>query len=302
MTGIVFDIQYYAIYDGPGIRTCVFLKGCPLRCKWCHNPESHSMNPRIAHNAEKCAGCGKCAAVCGNGALLIEKKRIVRRIALCKVCGACAAECPNGAIEMIGELMTSAVVAGKVMRDKIFYDNSGGGVTFSGGEAVAQPEFLIETAQILKAASIHIALETSGYFEPDLITRLTDVIDLFLYDIKQIEPNRHKELTGVDNRLIHENFKALLGVAGCGRVIPRIPLIPNCNTDNESIAAAISFLNDAGYTGPVHIMPYNRLSKSKWEKIGRGESFVDYGPLADERIEEISGMLKCTDFEVFCNH
>ena len=300
--GVIFDIQHYAIYDGPGIRSVVFFKGCPLSCAWCHNPESRRIGPEIGFLADRCARCGACVAACPSGAVLIGKGGIVRDGSICTACGACAAVCPSGATQLIGREMTPREIVGRVAGDRPFYESSGGGVTISGGEATMQARFLIETLTLLKEYHIHTALETSGAFPSRRIDDLTGTVDLFLYDIKGIDPKAHRTFTGVGTDVILDNFTRILSRVGERRIVPRIPLIPGFNTDGRSTAGIIDFLTETGYRGPVHLMPYNRMAKSKWEKVGRGAEYRDMGELTDGVIEKITERLQNTSFEPIVNH
>ncbi len=296
--GLIFDIQYYAIYDGPGIRTLVFFKGCPLTCKWCHNPESQSTKLQIGYLEDNCVGCGECVKVCPEKAIKLKNKKVVRDSARCVVCGKCASACPNRATELIGEEVTPEEITERVLRDKPFYDNSGGGVTFSGGEATMQPGFLIATLRLMKEKGIHTAIETAGFFKENLAGELTGLVDLFLFDIKHADSELHKKMTGVSTDLIQRNFKRLLKSAGVEKVLPRIPLIPGFNTDSESAAGIVELLKRAGYEGEVHFMPYNRMASTKYKKIGQGGAYKDFGELRDEDIESFKKCFESIGFKV----
>jgi len=301
MKGIIFDIQFNCVYDGPGIRTCVFFKGCPLRCKWCHNPESYLLKPQIGYLAEKCAGCGSCAKVCPNGALKHTKKALTKDFEKCTVCGKCAEVCPHGAVELIGQEVTPEEIADKVAADKVFYDNSGGGVTISGGEATLQPDFLIATLRAVKDKGISTALETCGQFREDLVAGLVENVDLFLFDIKHADAGLLRRFTGAESSLVSANFKRILASVGNGRVIVRIPVIPGFNADGDSISEIISYLSQAGYAGPVHLMPYNSLASTKWKKIGRQPPYGEIGELSEESLSGAIDAFERAGFEVECN-
>jgi pyruvate formate lyase activating enzyme len=300
--GIVFDIQPYAIYDGPGIRTTVFLKGCPLSCVWCHNPESQRQKPEMGYLADKCTRCGDCVVACPNDALKMTDAGIVRDYGRCVACGRCVEACPNGAHERIGYEIGAAEILKKVICDKPFFDESSGGVTITGGEPTAQRKFLLEITDLLRENDVHIALETCGYFKTEFLSTLLERVDLFLFDIKHKDTETHKKFTGVDNGVILENFKAIAKNGGSGRIIPRIPLIPGFNADSGSIREISKFLKGTGHPGPAHLMPYNRMAKSKYEKLGRGGEYRDMGELSNAMLDDFVSIFSDFGFEVVINH
>ena len=302
MHGIVFDIQHYAIYDGPGIRTTVFLKGCPLRCAWCHNPESQREAPEVSYLRERCKACGSCVAVCPAGALQLTDDGVLRDVRLCRACATCVEACPNGARELIGREMSVADVMDAVVRDQPFYDHSGGGVTLSGGEPTVQRYFLLQLLAALKRASLHTALETCGFFHDNLVDSLVSLVDLFLYDIKHIDPESHKRFTEVSNERVLTNFTAILGRVGSQRVLPRIPVIPGFNTGPQALDGITDFLRQAGYSGPVHLMPYNRMARTKYEKVGMRAQYTDMGDLTPSQLQAIVDRIEQRSFPVVCNH
>jgi len=302
MNGIIFDIQNYAIYDGPGIRTIIFFKGCPLKCKWCQNPESQQFQPQMSYFEEKCVGCGKCVAACPSNALSLIIGKIKRNLSLCTTCGTCVSACPNGVMEKIGTERELDELVEIVLRDKPFYENSGGGLTISGGEPTMQINFLLELLRALKKQGIHTAVETCGYFNEDLIDELVKFVDLFLFDIKLIENEKHKEFTDVFNKKILTNFSKILSIVGSKRIIPRIPLIPGVNTDAITIKQIIAFLREIDYNGIVHLMPYNKLTKTKYEKVGMVDFYEDRGDLTDENLNKITNLFEQHSYEVIINH
>ena len=263
--GMIFDIKRFALHDGPGIRTTVFLKGCPLSCIWCHNPESISPHIQLMFNAEKCLGCGGCEKSCGKAALRFADGRPAADIALCDGCGACAENCPSGALEVSGVSTDTAAVMDTVARDKIFYSTSGGGMTISGGEPLFQPEFTLSLLRSAAADHISTALDTSGYAPEHIIKSTVPYTDIYLYDIKTPSKETHRRYTGVDNDIILSNLKYL---AKTGKeIIIRFPLIRGVNDDEHSLTALKNIMDGNGLT-KINVLPFHRLGYNKYIKLG----------------------------------
>ncbi len=264
--GIVFNISRYAIHDGPGIRTTVFLKGCPLSCWWCHNPESISPEPQVSWRPSRCIRCGLCAEACSKHAISMSEGGPVTDLSLCSPCLECSAACPADAREVVGRSMTVADVISEIKKDVPFYDESGGGVTFSGGEPLMQAPFLIELLEACGELDLHRAVDTSGYAGQKVLLRVAEKADLFLYDIKHMDPDIHLRYAGVSNELILENLKCLAVTGAALRV--RIPLIPGVNDDRQNIEKTGEFIRTLNRVEGVDILPYHDVARTKYEIFG----------------------------------
>ncbi len=254
----------FALHDGPGIRTTVFLKGCPLRCWWCHNPESQSAEPELVYFAERCVRCGECVRACPRGALSLADAGVVRAADLCDNDGACAQACPAGARQLAGRWMTVSGVLAEVAKDQVFFDQSGGGVTISGGEPLMQPEFVEELLAACRARRIRTALDTCGLAQPEVVERIRPLVDLFLYDLKLMDQAGHLKYTGVKNDRILENL-ATLAEAGSA-VIVRVPVIPGVNDDGDNLDRLAGFMTAHGLRD-VDLLPYHRIGSDKYQRL-----------------------------------
>ncbi len=265
-SGLIFDIKRYAINDGPGIRTTIFLKGCPLSCKCCHNPESQSNHVQKLYTESKCIGARECVEVCPNEALTLTPNGIVTDTDACKLCGKCAEVCPTKAIEMSGTLYNTAEIVEIIERERIHHDHSGGGVTFSGGEPLLFSGFLIEMLDACGEKGIHRTVDTSGFADTKVLLNVAKRTDHFLYDIKHMDNEKHKEFTGVGNELILKNLRIL---AETGATVDiRIPLIENVNADEENLRATAVFVAALPGKIPVSLLPYHDIAVNKYKKLG----------------------------------
>lgn len=272
--GTIFNIQHYSIHDGPGIRTNVFLKGCPLRCLWCSNPESQNPFPQLMFRANRCTGCGACIPSCSSSAIFFREEArsaafgpiVQNDRTLCTGCGACVAVCPNEAREIMGSSTTAGDVFDEVAQDTLFYAEDGG-VTLTGGETLTQPAFASAILQLCKQAGIHTAIETCGFVDWDAITKVLPYTDLVLYDLKEMDEELHMKYTGVDNRRILENLKKINDQMDC-EIWVRIPLIPGYNDDKENLKATARFVKEnLQNCTQVHLLPFHRLGEGKYEQL-----------------------------------
>lgn len=284
--GKVFNIQGYSIHDGPGIRTTVFFCGCPLRCLWCQNPESGTMEPKLFFMSEKCIGCGKCVSVCPNGAITIVDGKAKTDRNKCNASGECVKVCPTEAREIVGETKTAGEVLKKVRQDELFYKTSGGGVTISGGEVLMQPEFALAILKLCKQAGIHTAIETCGFAKWEIFAEILEYTDLVLYDFKHMDSEKHKEGTGVGNELILENAIKVYHEAK-KPIAARVPTIPGYNDSRENISALAQFIAEKlGKDVKVHLLPYHHLGESKTERMEQEIVFTAEVP-TNEHMEEL---------------
>ncbi len=303
-TGRVFNIQRYSIHDGGGIRTLVFLKGCPLRCHWCSNPESQSSQPELGFIESRCVGAETCGAPCVSacpieairldeqGKPTIERER-------CDACGTCAEACNRDALKVVGREMVVDEVMAEVEKDRAFYRRSGGGVTIGGGEPLAQYLFTTEILKAAHEAYLHAALETCGHAPWHHFETVLKHVDLLQFDLKHMDPLRHRELTGQSNELIIENLKRVLSVKTSEDVIIRIPVIPGCTDSVENISETAEFVAGLGFR-QLELIPYHRLGVSKYAQYGRAYPLTGYEPTpqpnldALRKIVEESGLMEMT--------
>ena len=291
MTGRIFDIQRFSVHDGPGIRTTVFLKGCPLRCAWCHNPEGISPRPQLSFDPRRCIGCGYCFRVCRRGAHRMAEGRHVLDREVCEACGTCVAECYAEALEFVGREVSVADVMAEVRADRPFYETSGGGLTLSGGEPLAQVDFAEAVLRAAAAEGIHGAIETCGHAPWASFERVRPLVGLFLYDWKETDPGRHKECTGVSNDLIRANLRALY--AAGARVLLRCPIVPGLNDREDHFAGIASLCREMPALLGVELLPYHRLGLGKTERLGtRPGASVDAAMPPREVVQDWAATLR----------
>ncbi len=293
LTGKTYDIQGFSVQDGPGIRTTVFLKGCPLRCPWCHSPESQDFPTELNWMSIRCLGCddcGKCLTVCPQGAIIrgpitetaVGDKLVYPEVdkSKCDACGACAKACKAGALYMCGTDQTADQIMRRIMRDKPFYEESGGGVTVSGGECLCQPEFTLELLKRCREQGIHTAVDTTGFVPWDVIESVLPYTDVFLYDLKNMDSSVHRQVIGVPNELILENAGKI--AAAGGRLWVRIPVIPLFNDSIEHFEKYGAFLSAIkGAIDIVQLLPYHKMGVSKHDRLMKNETIFVAEPPSD---------------------
>ncbi len=285
-SGLVFDIAKFSVHDGPGIRTTVFLQGCSLSCWWCHNPESQSRTPLLHYQADRCIGCETCVETCPEEALSLTPRGIRTIDARCRRCGECANACPTTSRELVGRTMSVAEVMEDVEKDRLFYDESGGGVTISGGEPLQQPEFLLGLLRACGERGIHRAVDTHGLASEETLLRVAEETDLFLYDVKMMDADRHRETTGYRNERILANLGRLVATRAAIHV--RVPLIPGVNDDDENVDRTGAFLRELGGIRTIGLLPYHRPAKDKHERFGLPWRLNHVEEIPEGRVREIS--------------
>jgi pyruvate formate lyase activating enzyme len=288
--GIVSDIKKFSIHDGPGIRTTVFLKGCPLSCWWCHNPESQAPEREMTFWANRCIQCRACLEVCAEGAISWAGEVMSTDREQCVLCGACVEACYAGAREIVGREMTVGQVMAEIERDIAFYDESGGGATFSGGEPLLQQDFLFALLQACKEKEIHTAVDTCGFVTWETLDSVREHVDLFLYDLKLMDDAKHQKFTGVSNELILKNLQ-MLSKRG-HNIFLRVPIIPGINDDDENIHQTGAFAAALPHLNRVDILPYHHAAAEKYSRLNKVYELSGIRPPSNERMAEITQILR----------
>lgn len=262
----ISNIQRFSVHDGPGIRTLVFFLGCPLRCKWCQNPENLKAQPQLTYNRQDCIGCGECLKVCPQDAISVDQKgRIQTDRNRCEACGRCVEVCFPGARSICGTSYTVEGCFKEILKDRVFYRNSGGGVTLSGGEPTMYPDFVSRLLELCQEEGIYTAIETCGHTNWKSLERVARFTDLFLYDIKAIDPEKHRRWTGVDNRRILSNARRLARMKK--KMIVRVPLIPGVNDNEQEFRRIVEFAKSLETVKTMHLLPFHHIGKSKYETL-----------------------------------
>jgi pyruvate formate lyase activating enzyme len=294
--GLVSKIQRYSIKDGPGIRTTVFLKGCSMQCEWCCNPELVNPQPEILKDQKACIHCSECFSNCPEDAILEDANEYVINRTLCNACGICVEVCPVGAYELIGRSMSVNEIVQELVKDRVFYEVSDGGVTFSGGEPSLQYRFAKKVAQEMKRNHIHVALDTCGNAPWDHLQELIDVVDLVLYDIKFVDNEKHTRFTGASNEVIMQNAEKLSD-AGIPLII-RVPILPGINNTIEEINETVKFIEGLETVERVDILPYHKLGIGKYPMLGKEYRLGSLEPPDRNHLEKLRDLIQANGFSV----
>ena len=286
----ITNIQKFSIHDGEGIRTTVFFKGCPLKCEWCHNPETQKFEKEMQVDREKCTGCGACAAVCPNGAIHMEEGRPILDAEACVFCGKCTRFCPTGAREVIGQEYTVKELVKELMKDQMFYEESGGGVTLSGGEVMSMDmDYLLAVAKELKRQDVTLTIDTCGFVPYEKFQELLPYVNTFLYDVKVMDPELHKKYMGTDNALILENLVRL--AKDGARIYIRIPTVKEVNGNEENMKETIAFLQEHDiHPAQINLLPYHDTGSGKYRKLDMEYKGTDLHAPDKEEMEALAAL------------
>ncbi len=287
--GFIFDIKKFAVHDGPGIRTTVFFKGCPLSCPWCHNPEGQSFSPEIMLVESRCTGCRECIPRCPEHAVSLANGSVRLDREKCTGCWECTAVCPTEALTVVGWKTTVKEIMAEVVRDILFYDESGGGVTLSGGEPLGQPEFLVELLQALRGQGIRTTLDTSGYALWDVVDEIRPLVGLFLYDLKLINDSAHRHYTDVSNGPILENLEKLSKHGS--RIVVRVPVVPGISDTKDNMEGIARFVSSLPEKHPIDLLLYHRAGIDKYARLGKEYHLAETNSSTNDEIEAIAKMM-----------
>jgi pyruvate formate lyase activating enzyme len=278
--GVLFDVKRYAIHDGPGVRTTAFFKGCPLSCDWCHNPESQSPEAELLLRPNRCVGCGECVSICPEKAVRMDGALSRTDRERCSVCGACVSTCPADARSIVGAIWTADALADELVKDALFFDQSGGGVTCSGGEPLLQSSFCAALLHLCHQRGIQTAVDTCGHADEPALRRVADEADLFLYDLKLMDDERHRLATGASNAKVLRNAERLDRWGK--RIWIRVPLIPGINDDDENLNELAAFVRTLSAVEALQVLPYHRGGEEKWKGLGKEKRL----PIEPDRVPE----------------
>ena len=294
--GVIFNIQKFSVNDGPGIRTVVFLKGCPLRCRWCANPESQLAKPQILRNQSICTSCGRCREICPAHAVTIDSTGVHTDHNQCSSCGICVRECPMHALKQEGEYRTVQEVMDIVLQDQVFYEESGGGITLSGGELLAQPEFASELLKAAKEEGLNTCCETTGFAKPEVFQEVLPYLDFILFDLKHWDREKHLKYTGCSNALPAENMR--YAVQSGKDVLPRIPVIPGFNNALSDAGKFAQYLLQIGIRR-CQLLPFHQFGENKYSLLDRDYAYQDINALHREDLQEYLQVMKDHGIDAF---
>jgi pyruvate formate lyase activating enzyme len=293
--GTLFNLQRFAVNDGPGIRTTLFFKGCPLRCTWCHNPESQLSEPQILYFANRCIECGDCIKLCPNGALE-QSKHVETDAEKCALCGECCDACGANAREIAGREMDVTQAMHEIIKDSAFFQQSGGGVTFSGGEPLAQSDFLLALLQRCNEDGIHSTVDTCGYAAWTIMQKAAELTNLFLYDLKIMDDARHIKYTSISNKIILENLRRLARLNTS--IIVRVPIIPGITDDEDNLSQIVEFVSQLSAVRSVDLLPFHNIAAEKYRRLGQHFALEEIAPTSEKKLTKICQLFRAAHIPV----